>query len=165
MYGPTLSATGLTLKAPLRSHVTGPVLTLQSTWRFSLASTFLFGFTCLQELPVVGLRSSFVASGPIPLAQLYLRCFRHRCPFGPPTLIFVLALQLTGLVSLDHVFSFVSTYMLIGFEDTSLNRGLADRSACGIHRPLLFPFGPCFSLALLVYLSHGSYVFSLAANM
>ena len=67
-----LSAIGFTLRAPRRFHVSGLVLSLQPFCRFSFASAFLFGRTCPQEPLAIGLRSSFVASGSIPLDHYFL---------------------------------------------------------------------------------------------
>ena len=141
---------------PIRSHVSGPVPTLQSIWWFSLASTSLFGRTCLQELPVLGLRFSFVANGSIPLYHVFLPFFsRHPCPYGPTTLTPVLVLQLTSIISLDLCSCFFSAYLPIGVNDTGLNRGFTARPDCAVHRPS--PLVPRFSLALLTYLSQGSH--------
>ena len=81
----------LHVESPFRSHVSGPVLALQPIFRFSLAST-LFGRTCPQEPLAVGLRSSFGASGSIPLDHSFLAFSWHYCPYGPTTLTPVLAL-------------------------------------------------------------------------
>ena len=101
-----LSTTGFTLRASLRFHVSGPVLTLQPICRFSLASTSLFSCTCPQEPPAVGLRSNFVASGSIALDHYFLPFSRHAYPYGSTTLTAVLALQPTGLVPLATFFCF-----------------------------------------------------------
>ena len=71
---------GFTSRTPLRSHVSGRVLTLQPTCRLSLASTFSFVCTCAQELLAVGLRFRFVVSGSIALDHFFSPFF-----LGTPT--------------------------------------------------------------------------------
>ena len=74
VYGPILLTSGFTSRALLRFRVSGPMLTLQPKNRFSLASA-LVGGACHQEPLAVGLRSSFVASGFIPLDHYFLHFF------------------------------------------------------------------------------------------
>ena len=68
---------------PLKSRVTGPLPTLQSICRFSLASASLSGCTCPQGLTVLGLRSSFVANGSVPLDHFVLHFFSAPLPLRP----------------------------------------------------------------------------------
>ena len=78
---------------------------LQPICRFSLASTSLFDCTCLQELPVVGLRSSFVASGTSPLDQFFV-LFSAPLPLrSTDTDLRSGFAAITGLASLGHFFS------------------------------------------------------------
>ena len=152
-----LSTTGFTLRAPLKFHVSDPVLTLQPICRF---------FRPLHSCLVVTAPKSPMLSGSV--LALYLADL-----FPWTTISYLFSLGTAALTVQRHwppswlcsqqvlflstTFScFFSAYLPIGFNYTVLNHGFTASSDCAVHRPS--PLGPHFALGLLAYLSHRSHV-------